>query len=93
MSIKQVKTIKVIRLLLMSFYLYFIFNQSQLNNDFRFSYGVVYTSLLVCSVLLTNVLPKEHQLGNTFLKLKLKWLELMIEIVIMVGLAIILSLF
>lgn len=93
MSIKQVRVIKIIRLLLISTYLYLMYNQSELNPNFRISYFILSTIVFICGASLINVIPKEYQFGSAFLKPKLKWIEFILEIAIMLGLALVLTLF
>lgn len=83
MSKGKIKGIKVIRLLLFSFSLYYSFNREEFNSDLRVSYILVDTMLFLCGLTLVLILPEEYQAGNTFLKTKYRWLEIGIEIVLM----------
>lgn len=93
MNIKQIRIIKIIRGILLSAYLYFMWNQTQLNNEFRLSYLIISTIIFFCGISLGTIIPKDYQVGNTFFNPKSKWLEAILEIIIVFGLAAVFSLF
>ncbi|UDM71137.1 hypothetical protein [Vagococcus fluvialis] len=83
MSIKQVKTIKIVRTILLTLFFYFMWNRDV---------GFVITILtIICAGSLGETLPKEYKVGNTFLDNKLRWLEVTIEVMIPIILGVVLS--
>lgn len=93
MSIKQVKIIKVIRLILLSTGLYLTYNQRNFNIGLKTSNIFISPIIILCAASLGSLLPREYQFGSTFLDPKFKWLEFISEVIIMTGLAFILNLF
>jgi len=83
MTLKKVKLLKIERILLASVYVYLMFNQTEFNTELRTSYVIVTAIVLFCALVIGIIIPKDNRLGNTFLKEKYKWLELTLEIGLM----------
>ena len=86
MSMKKIKVMKTIRLFLFTIYLYFMFNISDFNSSHRVSFILVSTSIALCGFGLVFTLPKEKQSGNTFLDTKYRWIEVGVEILVIISL-------
>lgn len=93
MSIKQVKIIKVIRLILLSTGLYLTYNQRNFDIGSKTSYIFISPIIILCAASLGSLIPREYQFGSTFLDSKFKWLEFMLEVTMMTSLTFILNLF
>lgn len=88
MSIKQIRIVKIVRMILMSIYFYFIWRIPKSDEHFF----IIATIIFFCAIAIGEVLPKEYKAGNTFLDYRYKWLEVALEmttIFVLAGLLII----
>ncbi|MEO1770164.1 hypothetical protein [Candidatus Enterococcus ferrettii] len=86
MTIKEIRKIKLVADWLLVAYIYFVFSTATRGSG----YFAVNLSLLIGSVLLRDLLPKEYRFGGTFLKKGNRWMEFIIEAVLILSIAFVL---
>lgn len=86
MTIKEIRKIKLVADWLLVAYIYFVFSTATRGSG----YFVVNLSLLIGSAFLRDLLPKDYRFGGTFLKKENRWMEFIIEVVLVLSVAFVL---
>lgn len=90
MTIKQIKKIKIVRGILLSIYIYFVWEVIQAPRPKPIvteHLMIINVIIILCIGILSEILPKEYRSGNTFFIYKSKLLEVILELVFILVLA------
>lgn len=86
MTLKEIRKLKLAADWLLIAYIYLVFSTTTQG----IAFFAVHLSLIITSVFLRDLLPKENRFGGTFLKKENRWMEFIVEMVLIVGIAFVL---